>query len=90
MDSKKTILVNKLYGVTAKRIAETNPTFRDHILSPILKIRNVSRIASNPTINLGIKYSDSIEKMSLELGCNESGYPSNLNNPAKKSQPKNG
>lgn len=67
MESKTTLLVNQLDGITAKSRAEIKPTVGLNLLSPILYIKKVSIIARPPIISLGTSNNLSIEN---ELAAN--------------------
>jgi hypothetical protein len=60
-ESRTTLLVNQLEGMTAKSRAEINPTAGLNLLSPILYIKNVSTIAMLPIIKRGVSNNFSIE-----------------------------
>src|SRR4029078_2626358 len=76
-------------GITAKRTDAIRATFLLYRLSDNLYIKKVSTTARIPIITLGTKWSISIDWTS-GVGCNEFGYPTAPNNPAKNNCPKYG
>jgi hypothetical protein len=89
MESRTTLLVNHVDGITANSREENNATVVLNLLSDILYIRKVSTNAIAPIINRGTANSDSIEDVS-DNGFRSVGKSKILNMPAKKIGPKNG
>src|SRR5687767_3469477 len=90
IDSKSTLLIIQLRGMTAKRTAAMNATLLLYLRSVILYIRKVSTTANRPTINRGAAHTPFIELVSPASAFSESGYPIMLNMAASDSQPKYG
>jgi hypothetical protein len=89
MESKTTLLVNQLDGITAKSREENNATVGLNLRSPILYIKKVSTTAMTPIINLGTANKLSIDTES-EAAFRICGKSMILNIAAKKICPKNG
>jgi hypothetical protein len=89
MESKTTLLVNQVDGVTAKSNEANKPTVGLNLRSPILYIKKVSTIAMIPIINLGTANSPSIDT-EPEIVLRLCGKLMILNIAAKNICPKNG
>jgi hypothetical protein len=89
IESKTTLLVNQLVGITAKSNEENKPTVGLNLRSPILYIKKVSITAMIPIINLGIANNPSMET-EPEFAFRLCGKSMILNIAAKNICPKNG
>jgi hypothetical protein len=89
MESKTTLLVNQVDGITAKSNEENKPTYGLNLLSPILYIKKVSITARIPIINLGTANNPPID-IEPEVVLTLPGKSMILNIAAKSICPKNG
>ena len=89
MESKTTLLVNQVDGITAKSSEENKPTYGLNLRSPILYIKKVSMTAMIPIINLGTANNPSIDT-EPEVVLRLCGKLMILNIAAKNICPKNG
>jgi hypothetical protein len=89
MESKTTLLVNQVEGITAKRNEANKPTAGLNLRSPILYIKRVSMTAMIPIINLGTANNSSMDTKP-EVALRLRGKSMILNIPPKNICPKNG